>query len=151
MIRLNFSVSIQAPREKVWTTMLADESYRQWTAVFSPGSHYVGSWVEGGKLLFLGLDDKSEEGGMLSRVKEYRPHEYVSIEHLGLVTKGAEDTSSEAARQWAGAQENYTFKDVGGQTEVRVEMDAVDEYRDWFEDLWPKALQKLKLLAEGAK
>lgn len=30
MTKLTFSVTILAPREKVWTTMLAEESYRQW-------------------------------------------------------------------------------------------------------------------------
>jgi hypothetical protein len=30
---------MKAPVERVYKTMLEDETYRQWTAVFNPGSH----------------------------------------------------------------------------------------------------------------
>jgi hypothetical protein len=46
------------------------------------------------------------------------------------------------------AFENYTFKEKNGTTEVIVEMDINDEYKEMFEGMWPKALQKLKELAE---
>jgi hypothetical protein len=48
---------MQAPVERVYKTMLEDETYRQWTAVFNPGSHYIGSWEKGAKILFIGTDD----------------------------------------------------------------------------------------------
>ncbi len=148
MERLHFSVVIDAPKEKVWNTMLEDETYRIWTQEFCPGSHYVGDWSEGSKILFLGPGENGEMGGMVSRIKESRPFEYVSIEHIGAVQGGKEDTTSEGARDWAGALENYTFKDIGGKTEVLVEMDSNEEYREMFENTWPKALRKLKETAE---
>ncbi len=148
MHKLQFSIVINAPRERVWNTMLNDETYRQWTAEFMPGSHYVGDWNKGSKILFLGPDGKGNMSGMVSRIKENRRHEYVSIEHLGFVQNGKEDTTSEAVKCWAGALENYTFKDLNGKTEVLVEMDTNEEYREMFENTWPKALQKLKKLAE---
>lgn len=86
--------------------------------------------------------------GMVSRIKEHRPHEHISIEHLGVVENGKEDTSSEAVKVWAGGLENYTFKESGGKTEVLVETDATEEFKEMFQDIWPKALQKLKALAE---
>ncbi|OGC02088.1 hypothetical protein A2V82_08875 [candidate division KSB1 bacterium RBG_16_48_16] len=86
--------------------------------------------------------------GMVSRIKENRQYDYISIEHLGEVKNGKEDTSSESVNKWSGAQENYTFKERDGATEVLVEMDAVDEFIEMFENIWPKALQKLKDLAE---
>ena len=43
MEKLHFSISIKAPKEKVWDTMLNDVTYRQWTSVFNPpGSYYEG-------------------------------------------------------------------------------------------------------------
>ena len=48
---------MQAPVERVYKTMLEDETYRQWTAVFNPGSHYIDSWETGAKILFIGTDD----------------------------------------------------------------------------------------------
>lgn len=148
MEKLNFSITINAEKEKVWNTMLDEKAYRAWTEVFSPGSYYDGDWNEGSKILFLGPGETGKMSGMVSRINENRPYEFISIEHVGIVEDGKEDTSSEAARNWAGALENYTFKDIGGKTEVLVEMDSMDEYKEMFENTWPKALQKLKELTE---
>jgi hypothetical protein len=148
MQKLNFSIVIKASKEKVWNTMLDDKTYRQWTEAFSPGSHFVGSWNKGSKMLFLGPDQEGKLGGMVSRIKENKKHEYLSIEHLGLVQDGKEDTTSDAVKQWAGALENYTFKDLNDKTELLIDMDINDEYKEMFEGMWPVALQKLKDLAE---
>lgn len=149
MAKLRFSILIHAPRSKVWSTMLDDATYRVWSAAFSPGSHYVGDWSQGGKILFLGPDPNTGKlGGMVSRIAENRLHEYLSIEHLGLVADGQEDTTSEDVKAWAGSHENYTFKDAQGATEVLVDLDITDEFKEMFEGLWPKALQTLKELAE---
>ena len=148
MDKLHFSIVIRAPKKKVWNTMLGEDTYREWADVFMPGSHYVGDWSKGSKILFLAPDEKGAMSGMVSRIKENRQYDYISIEHLGEVKNGKEDTSSESVNKWAGAQENYTFKERDGSTEVLVEMDAVDEFIEMFENIWPKALQKLKDLAE---
>ena len=149
MQKLHFSITINAPKEKVWHTMLDDKPYREWTAAFNPGSYYKGDWSKGSKILFIGPDPKTgEEGGMVSRIAENKPYEFISIEHLGIVKNGVEDTTSEEARKWAPAFENYTFKEKGGATEVLVEMDIEDENKKMFEEMWPKALQKLKEIAE---
>lgn len=148
MDRLKFTMVIDAPKEKVWRTMLDEDTYRVWTEVFMPGSHYIGEWSKGSKILFLAPGEKGELSGMVSRIKENRPYEYISIEHLGVVQDGKEDTSSEAVKQWAGALENYTFKEKDGRTELRVDLDSAEEYQEMFQDIWPKALQKLKELAE---
>jgi uncharacterized protein YndB with AHSA1/START domain len=147
MERLRFSVEIDAPRGKVWDTMLGDATYRIWTAEFMPGSYYVGDWEQGSKILFLAPGERGETG-IVSRIRVNRPYEHISIEHLGMVEDGREDTSSEAATAWAGALENYTFRDVDGKTEVQVEMDSDEDMKAMFEETWPKALQRLKELAE---
>lgn len=148
MDRLKFSIVIDAPKEKVWRTMLDEDTYRVWTEVFMPGSHYIGDWSKGSKILFLAPGETGELSGMVSRIKENRLYEYLSIEHFGVVQNGKEDTSSEAVKQWAGALENYTFKEKEGRTEVLVDLDTADEYKEMFQGIWPKALQKLKELAE---
>lgn len=148
MERLHFSITINAPKETVWNTMLDKKSYREWTSIFMPGSFYEGSWDKGSKILFLAPDETGKTSGMVSRVKESRKYEYVSIEHLGFVENGKEDTTSEAVKSWAGALENYTFKESNGKTNVLVDMDTSEEYKDMFLDTWPKALEKLKTLSE---
>lgn len=148
MEKMYFSIVINAPKEKVWKTMLDEDTYKQWTDVFMPGSHYVGDWSEGSKILFLAPDESGKMSGMVSKIKENRPYEYVSIEYMGEVKDGKEITSGEEVEQWAGALENYTFKEIDGKTEVQVDVDTNDEFTEMFGDIWPKALQKLKELAE---
>lgn len=130
--------------------MLADATYRQWTNEFNPGSYYKGDWSEGSKILFLGPNPNGSGGnGMLGRIKENRTHEFISIEYLGLVEDGREDTESAEAKKWAPAFENYTFRDKDGGTELQVDMDSNEDYKAMFEDMWPKALQELKKLTEN--
>jgi uncharacterized protein YndB with AHSA1/START domain len=148
MERLRYSVVIQAPRDKTWNTMLGDQTYRQWTEPFASGSHYVGSWNEGSEILFLAPGEQGRMSGMVSRIEKSQPHQYLSIEHLGMVEDGERDTTSDKVQSWAGAREAYTFRETDGGTEVIVEVDTADEYKSMFQDTWPKALQRLKELAE---
>lgn len=151
MQKLHFSITINAPKEKVWYNMLNDATYRQWTEAFMPGSYFEGSWDQGADIKFLGPSEKGGVGGMVARIKENRPFEFVSIEHLGVIEDGRVDTTSEAVKNWAGALENYTFKETNGATEVLVDIDTSEEHAKMFEDLWPKALQKLKEIVESQK
>ncbi len=144
MTKLTFSTTIKAPKELVWRTMLDDETYRKWTSAFQEGSYAVTDWTPGSKALFLAPDGK----GMVSRVTEHRPNEYLSLEHLGIVNDGVEDTTSDEVKQWAGARENYTLRENGGHVTLTIEMDTADDYRQYFEDTWPKALAALKNLSE---
>lgn len=144
MEKIHFKTSINAPKEKVWNTMLDDKTYRLWASAFMEGSHYQGSWDEGSKILFLG----PEGSGMVSEIAENRPYKFISIKYIGLVNKGVEDTESEEAKKWAPAFENYTFSEVNGETTVSVEMDILKEYKKMFQKMWPKALKKLKELSE---
>ncbi len=148
MENLRFSVVIDAPREKVWNSMLGERSFMEWTRVFAPGSHYKGDWKKGSKILFLAPGKSGRMEGMVSRIAENKPYKYISIEHLGVVQDGREDTESEAVKGWAGAYENYTFRQKDRKTEVLVEVDTNDELKEMFQGVWPKALQKLKELAE---
>lgn len=144
MIKLTFNTTIDAPREKVWSVLWNDETYRAWTSAFMEGSYAETDWKQGSKVLFL--DGKGE--GMVSTVAEARPNEYMSIKHLGMVKDGVEDTTSEEVKKWAGAMENYTLKGVDGKTELLVDMDTTEASREYFEKTWPKALEKLRELAE---
>ncbi len=150
MQKIHFSIQINAQKEKVWDVMLGDATYREWSESFHAGSYYKGDWSEGSKMLFLGPDETGKnEGGMVSRIKENRKYEFISIEHVGVVVDGVEDTTSEQATKWASAFENYTFTEKDGGTEVRVDVEvANDEYKEMFEGMWPKALLKLKEIAE---
>ncbi|MGM0547549.1 MAG: SRPBCC domain-containing protein [Bacteroidota bacterium] len=147
MKKLHYSVSINAPKEKVWNTMLGEDSYGKWTEAFATGSHFKGSWKEGSRIRFLAPDENGKVGGMLSRIKKNRKCEFISIEHLGIVQNGEEVTDSDEVKKWAGALENYTIKENKGQTQVLIDMDSEEDDEEMMQEIWPKA-QKLKELAE---
>lgn len=130
--------------------MLDEHTYQQWTKPFNEGSRYEGKWETGSEMRFIGIDDKgNESGGMYSKIKEVRPYEFVSIEHLGVITETGEvDTTNESVKKWTPAFENYTFNDKEGATEVTVEIDISDEWKEMFNDMWPRALTKLKEISE---
>jgi activator of Hsp90 ATPase-like protein len=144
MTRLTFTTTINAPKEVVWRTMLDDQTYREWTSTFQEGSYVITDWKPGSKALFLAPDGN----GMVSRIAEHRPNEFLSLEHVGIVKDGVEDTTSDEVKQWAGAHENYTAREDAGQVTLTVDMDSIDEHKKYFEDTWPKALASLKALSE---
>ena len=148
MDKLRRTIFINAPRARVWDVMLADDTYRDWTSAFTPGSYYKGDWSEGSKILFLGPHPDGGEGGMVSRIAANRRHEFISIEHLGLYRDGVEDTESAEAKKWAPAYENYSFVGSNGGTELTVEMDIESDQKETFDTMWSKALERLKELAE---
>lgn len=153
MEKRQFSVDIDAPLEHVWRTMLEDETYREWTGEFHEGSHFDGDWSEGSTIRFLGPDGDGPDGdggesGLIARVVEYRPHEFVGLEYLGQIMGGVEDTTSDFAVKLAGLREDYAFSHADGVTTVTVELDAIEEFEEMFEDSWPRSLAKLKEIAE---
>jgi uncharacterized protein YndB with AHSA1/START domain len=149
MEKIKFETSINAPAEKVYSIMLSDATYRQWTAEFNPSSFYEGKWETGEKMLFVGINEEGKKEGMVSRIKEAAANKYVAIEHLGILQNEQEVTSGPAVEGWAGAMEEYFFTETNGQTLLQVQMDANEDFKAYFEATWPKALGKLKSICES--
>lgn len=146
MKKLHFEIVINAPREKVYKTMLDDATYRDWTKTFHDGSYYSGSWDKGSRIQFL-----SPEGeGMFATIVENRPHEFISIKILGMIKNGVEEVDTDEAKNWTPTYENYTFADAVNGTLLSIDTDLSDNdiYVEMFSAMWPKALERLKELAE---
>lgn len=148
MQTLHFTILINAPRKKVWEAMLQDQTYRQWTSEFMEGSQFRGSWDKGAKIQFVSPDDDGKMSGMTSRIADNRLYEKISIEHLGIIHGDREDTESEEAREWKG-REIYTFTSEGEATKLTIELDTPADFKPYMNEAWPKALQKLKSIAEA--
>ena len=151
MKRLQYKIDIKAPVAKVYKTMLGLENkstYEAWTAEFNPTSTYEGNWQKGSKILFIGTGEDGEKGGMVSEIAENIPNQFVSIRHLGIVKGDTEITSGEEVENWIGAMENYSFEENNGMTTLTVDIDMVEDYIDYFDRAYPKALNKLKQTIE---
>lgn len=151
MKKLSFSVSINAPTNKVYDLMLGisnKTTYEQWTSLFNPTSTYEGGWNKGSKILFIGTDEKGEKGGMVSEVFDIIPNQFVSIRHYGLVKGSVEITEGPDVEKWANGFENYTFVNSNGTTTLNVDLDTVDDFLDYMKETYPKALDKLKEICE---
>ncbi|MEP6262273.1 MAG: SRPBCC domain-containing protein [Gillisia sp.] len=151
MKKLQFKVSISAPAVRIYDVMLGisnKSTYEEWTSLFNPTSTYEGSWDKGNKILFIGVDEKGEKGGMVSRIAENIPHQFVSIQHYGLLKGDQEVTEGPEVEKWANGFENYTFEENNGTTTVTVDLDTTDDFVDYMNQTYPKALNKLKELCE---
>ncbi|MES2418444.1 MAG: SRPBCC domain-containing protein [Bacteroidota bacterium] len=146
---MEFNIEINAPRKKVWEILWGKESYPMWTKAFSEDSQVETDWQTGSKALF----HDGKKNGMVSKIVENVPEQYMSIEHLGMIVNGIEDYDSEEVKRWSGTKENYTLTVASDKTLLRVDMDMdeTEENREMikmFEGMWPKALNNIKRMAE---
>jgi hypothetical protein len=151
MKRVKFNISIHAPAKKVYDVMLGISNistYEQWTALFNPTSTYDGSWNKGSKMLFIGFDEKGEKGGMVSEITDNIPNRFISIRHYGLLQANVEITEGPEVEKWANGFENYTFEENHGMTELTVDLDITEDFEDFMNKTYPKALDKLKEICE---
>lgn len=151
MEKLQFNVIINAPIAKVYDTMLGisnKSTYEKWTDVFNPTSTYEGSWDKGSKILFVGIDENGEKGGMVSEIYDNILNQFVSIRHYGLVNANVEITEGPEVEKWANGFENYSFAENNGITTVTVDLDTTEDFLDFMNETYPTALDKLKEICE---
>ncbi len=151
MIKIQFTTSIQAPANHVFDLMLGlrdKATYEQWTAAFNPTSSFEGNWEKDQKMLFIGVDENGEKGGMISRIIAHDPNRFISIQHYGILKGDVELTDGEEVEEWANGLENYTFEENNGKTRVTVDLDTAEDFLDYMNETYPQALAKLKELCE---
>jgi len=85
---------------------------------------------------------------MIAEIVEHIPNSFISIRHYGIVDGDNEITDGPKVEAWAGAFENYTFLESEGHTSLTVELDTNEEYAQYFDEAWPRALRKLKEICE---
>lgn len=151
MKKLQYDIKINAPVSKVYDVMLGisnKATYEQWTALFNPTSTYEGSWNKGDKMLFIGVDENGEKGGMVSEIAENVTNRFVSIRHYGLLKADKEITEGPEVEKWACGFENYSFVEINGVSVVGVELDTPDDFEDFMNQTYPLALDRLKEICE---
>lgn len=140
METLTFEIEIDAAPEKVWTVLWSDISYRQWTSAYTNGSFYEGTLEENSTVRFL---DK-ENNGMYSKVLKNDPNKEMVFQHLGEIINGGE-----VPQEWEDATETYKLEETSDGTILRCKVNTNEEFKAFFENNFPKALQNVKNLSEN--
>lgn len=139
--RLQFSVEIKAEKTKIWEALWTDSNYRDWTSVFSEGSHAVtDDWKEGSRVMFLGPD----KGGIYSTIETHIPNQKMSFKHIGLVVNGEEQPLDDETKAWSGTKEIYTLSEGDNCTILTVDIDVLDAHLESMKSTFSKAFEKVK-------
>ena len=142
MKKMEFSVEINASKEKVWTTLWTDETFREWANLIDEGTYMKGVLEEGNEVEFI----SSVNGyGVTSLVEKLDPNNFVLFRH-SIDTK--ENGSQEREKDWSGTTEAYRLAEKDGVTTLTYKADIPREQEETFTIRIPKALERIKKLAE---
>lgn len=142
MRKIQFSIEINASKEKVWETLWSDITFREWANIIDEGTYIKGVLKEGNEVQFI----SSINGyGVTSLVKELRVNEFVLFRHRADTKESGEQ---EREKEWTGGEESYSLAEKEGITTLTVEIDMPYEMEEIFSISFPNALEMVKDLAE---
>jgi hypothetical protein len=98
---------------------------------------------EGNEVQFISAADGY---GVTSLVEKLVPHEYLLLRHRA---DTQDDGKRERDDEWTGGEESYSLAETDGTTTLSVAFGVPAELEDYFTVNYPKALEKVKVLAEG--
>lgn len=140
---MQFFIEIHTSKEKVWETLWQDKTFRQWAGIIDSGTYMVGELKEGHTVEFI----SSENGyGVTSLVEKLAPGEYLLLAHSA---DTQEDGAREREPEWTGGKESYRLIEENGITTLTAAFDVPLEMEEYFQLNYPKALERVKELAEA--
>lgn len=139
MKKLEHKTNISATPEKVWSTLWNAESYKKWSSVMNEGAHFKGDFSEGS---IIELYD-AKNNGMFNLVEKNIPNQEMTMAHKGWIYDGVRDDQG-----WEDSRETYSLTETENGTELKISVDALDEFVGFFDSNYPKVLEKVKELAE---
>lgn len=144
MKNLQFLIKIHATREKVWNTLWQDATLREWAGIIDPGTYMVGELKEGNEVQYI-----SGNGyGVTSLVEKVTPNAFLLLRHQA---DTQEQGTREREKQWTGGAESYRLTEDAGTTTLTTAFDVPPELENYFQINYPKALERVKMLAEKTK
>lgn len=141
MEKMKFSIEIDASKEMVWRTLWEDATFRDWADIIDEGMYIDGDLKEGNTIQFR----SSVNGyGVSSLVEQFTPNDRASFRHS---SDTQENGTKERDNEWTGGTESYTL--TGDKmTVLTIESDIPPEQKATFTIRMPKALERIKTLAE---
>ena len=142
MQKQQFSIKIKAPRERVWHPLGRDKRLRDWANIIDEGMYMVGEMKEGNEVQFI----SSVSGyGVTSLVEKLVQNEFVSFRQMADTKNSGE---REREKEWTGGTESYSLAENDGVTTLTVDIDVPPGQEETFKVRFPKALERVKILAE---
>ena len=143
MKKMQFTVTINAPKQTIWNTLWQDATFREWAGFIDPGTYMVGKLKQGEEVQFI----SAENGyGVTSLVEKVTPGEFLLLRH----SADTQDVGTrEREKEWTGGAESYTLTEKDDVTTLTAEFDVPPELEEYFSTAYPKALERVKLLSEN--
>jgi len=142
MNKLQFSININASKQKVWDTLWQDQTLREWANIIDEGTYMEGELKEGNEIQFI----SSVNGyGVTSIVEKLIPTEFLLLKHSADTQDKGQNLRDD---QWTGGEESYSLKESDGVTSLTATFDVPPELVEYFNEAYPKAFNKIKELAE---
>lgn len=148
MERLAYTISITASPPKIWEILFSDSTFPIWSAPFSEGNRAYGTWLEGTEMAIL---NKNREG-VVYLVEINEPFEKMSLRQVGIFKDEQKHLNDPEVLEFAGGHENYFIEQsdsTAGESNLRVEKDVSAVQKAFFDSVFPKALEMVKLMAES--
>ncbi len=143
MNKIEFSIEIHTSAEKVWNTLWEDKTFREWSNIIDEGTYMKGELREGGEIEFI---SGNSGYGVTSLVEKLIPGEFLLLRHKA----DTQDVGArERASEWTGGAETYSLSQKGDLTILSTVFDVPATQEEYFRNTYPKALAKIKLLAEN--
>lgn len=142
MKKMQFTIEIEATHEHVWKTLWNDITFRDWSSIIDEGTFMLGTMKEGSEVQFI----SSINGyGVTSTIEKMIHSQYVLFRHQADTKEKGQDTRE---MEWTGGQESYSLEVVDNITRLTVNMDVPIHQEETFANLVPRALERVKELAE---
>lgn len=145
MKEMEFSTEINATKERVWDTLWQDETFRQWASIIDPETYMVGDLKEGAEIQFISA---ASGYGVTSLVVKLVAGEFLLLRHRA---DTQEEGKREREKEWTGGEESYSLAEKDSTTTLAVAFDVPPELEEYFKVNYPKALERVKVLAERKK
>jgi hypothetical protein len=119
-----------------------DETFRQWASIIDPGTYLAGDLKVGHEVQFI----SSVNGyGVTSLVEKLTANEFLLLRHHADTQKSGKQ---ERKKEWTGGKESYRLAEEDNTTTLTVSFDVPPKLEEYFKVNYPKALERVKILAE---
>jgi hypothetical protein len=134
MKEMQFSVVINASKEKVWSTLWEDVTFRDWARLIDEGTYIQGTMEEGNEIQFI----SSVSGyGVADLIERLIPNEFVLFRHSADTFESGKQLRT---NEWTGGSESYSLIEEYGITTLIVKTDVPAEQEETFSVRFPLAL-----------